>query len=60
MTPRKNLSKSVLIRMDSAMREEVLAVAHANKISTSAIIRMAVERQLPALRAGHTKLRAAR
>lgn len=57
MSARKKLSKSVLIRMDSSMRSQIEAIATANKISTSAIIRIAIEKQLPALRAGRTVLR---
>lgn len=57
MSTRHNLSKPVMIRMDNDMRAQIQAVAKANKLSASAIIRMAVEKHLPALQAGRAVLR---
>lgn len=45
-----------MIRMDHGMREQIEAIAKANDLSTSDIIRMSVRRQLPALKLGQTKL----
>jgi len=59
MTQRKkrNLSNPVMVRMEDSMREDLDAIAKANGLNTSDIVRMAVSRQLPSLKRGNTSLR---
>jgi hypothetical protein len=54
------LSKPVMIRMEEGMKQEVEAIAAANDLSASDIIRLAVRRQLPSLKSGGTSFRTAR
>lgn len=56
---KRNLSTPVMVRMEHSMRMDLEAVAKANGLNTSDIVRMAVNRQLPALKSGRTSLRPA-
>jgi hypothetical protein len=58
--PKQSLGDPVMVRFAAASKETLQSVAEANGLSLSAIIRLAVERQLPALRSGGTSLRPAR
>jgi hypothetical protein len=50
------LSKPVMVRMEHGMKEDIEAIAKANDLSTSDIIRLACRRQLPSLKSGRTNL----
>ena len=58
MTPPKNrnLSNPVMTRMDSSMRIDLEAIAKANGLNISDIVRLAISRQLPALKRGKISL----
>lgn len=46
----------MMIRMDQATHARLKAIAEANGLSTSDLVRLSVHRQLPALNAGQTRL----
>jgi hypothetical protein len=49
-----------MVRFSGTSKEALQSVAEANGLSLSAIIRLAVDRQLPALKSGGTVLRPAK
>lgn len=51
----QKLGKPFVVRMEDAQKEAVQAVAAANSLTVSDIIRLAVKTQLPAMRAGAVK-----
>ena len=53
---KETLEKPVMVRMDRDMHNRIRALAEANGLSTSDIIRLSVRRQLPALASGQTRL----
>jgi hypothetical protein len=57
MPKKRNLSNPVMVRMEDSMRIDLEAIARANGLNTSDIVRMAVSRQLPSLKRGSTSLR---
>jgi len=57
---KKTLGDPVMVRFSPSSKASLQAVAQANDLSVSAIIRLAVDRQLPALRSGGTLLRPTR
>lgn len=56
MPPRSKKSKPMMIRMDDQMSADIKAIAKANDLSASDVIRLAVRRQLPAIKSGRTTL----
>lgn len=48
-----------MVRMEKASHERLKAIAKANGLTVSDIVRISVTRQLPALSAGQTKLKPA-
>lgn len=45
-----------MVRMEKATHDQVKAIAKANGLTVSDIMRLSVKRQLPALSSGQTKL----
>lgn len=56
---KQGFSKPMMVRMEHGMKEEIESIATANDLTSSDIIRMAVKRQLPALRSGRTTFKPA-
>jgi len=56
---KRKLSNPVMVRMEDTMRIDLEAIAKANGLNTSDVVRLAVSRQLPSLMHGHTSLRPA-
>lgn len=49
------LSKPLMVRMEEEMKQDVEAIARANDLTTSDIVRLAIRRQLPSLKSGGTQ-----
>lgn len=58
-TKRPKLSKPVMVRMEHTMKEEIERVAADNDLTSSDIIRLAMKKSLPAVKASLKSLRSA-
>ena len=58
--PKKTLGSPNMVRFDSPTKADLEAVARANGLSVSAVVRLAVSQQLPALKAGRASLKPSR
>lgn len=56
---KQQLGKPFVVRLEHSQKEEVQAVAAANDLTITDIIRMAIRHQLPAIRRGGVKLKSA-
>lgn len=54
---KKKFGKPNMIRFDEPTKADLEAVAEANNLSLSAVVRVAVAEQLPALKAGRISFR---
>jgi len=54
---KQQLGKPFVVRLEHSQKEEVQAVATANDLTVSDIIRMAVRHHLPVIKSGQAKLR---
>jgi hypothetical protein len=55
---KKQLGKPFVVRLEHSQKEEVKAVASANSLTVSDIIRLSIRHQLPAIRAGKINFKA--
>lgn len=55
---KNKLGKPFVVRLEHAQKEQVQAVASANDLTVSDIIRLSIRQQLPALRAGKITIKA--
>lgn len=50
------LSKPLMVRLKEEMKQDVEAIARANDLTSSDIVRLAIRLQLPAIKSGRTNL----
>ena len=54
---KEKLGQPFVVRLEHSQKEQVQAVAAANNLTVSDIIRLSIRTQLPAIKSGHIKFR---